>query len=304
MANYRAVISYVFISLRKKPRAMKKVQKWKCHLKNENDKEQIVPQPSASSVRALASKPYRRNKRLQDEMTAMEWIYTFQFKSHKNVLIFQPTTTKYLSNVHSGSVFARVHRSLLMSQTKNALIFYVNIKSILRVRTVRAHTFANEMFEKCAATAWKIFYDKTAFIFNVFMSNKNNQNKHNNNSQPNVKIYTNKHSLIRNDKGNKEKIKEKCWGKTESGILYTKWTCFFLFTHFPPTLTHTHRHIYIRIFQQYFHIFEMKNEEENKNDKRTHTHTYIHHKRHIMNVVKPYMCLYMQEQKKPQEKMK
>lgn len=71
-----------------------------------------------------------------------------------------------------------------------------------------ARTFANEMSEKCAAAAWKIFYDKTAFIFNVFMSNKNNQNKHNN--QPTECENIHKHSLIRNDKGNEEKIKEKC----------------------------------------------------------------------------------------------
>lgn len=84
--------------------------------------------------------------------------------------------------------------ALLLSQTKNTLIFYVNIK-IFYVCALWARTFANEMSEKCAATAWKIFYDKTAFIFNVFMSNKNNQNKHNNQptNQPNVKAYTNIH---------------------------------------------------------------------------------------------------------------
>lgn len=148
--------------------------------------------------------------------------------------------------------------------------------SILKCSTCAhgARTFANEMFEKCAATAWKTFYDRTAFIFNVFMSN--NKNKHNN-SKP----HEHWSEMIR-------EIKRK-FGQSaveERRVVHQMDMFLFvllIFLSFFSTKhsSYSHTHTYIEIFQQYFYIFKMKNEEDANNKTDKHTHTYIHHKRDI-----------------------
>lgn len=62
----------------------------------------------------------------------------------------------------------------VVARTNIHCVFYVNIK----IFYVSAYGALHTLQMKCKAenAAWKIFYDKTAFIFNVFMSNGNNNN--------------------------------------------------------------------------------------------------------------------------------
>lgn len=235
----------------------------------------------------------------------MEWQqwneYTHFNLSHIKMLSFFNQQQQNICQMFISEVKwrARVHRSLRCSCRKQKIHSF--FMSILKYFTC-AHCGRAHLQMKCLKNVLlllgKYFMTKQLLFSMCLWATKTTKTSTTTN-QPTKCESIHKHSLIRNDKGNEEKIKEKCWGKTESGIpnghVSLSFYSFFLF------FTRTH----IQIFEQYFYIFKMKNEEENKNDKQAHSHsTYIHHKRHIMNVVKPYMCLYMQEQKKPKNKIK
>lgn len=131
-----------------------------------------------------------------------------------------------------------------------------------------------QMYKKNAATAWKNILWQSSFYFQcVYKQNEESKN-----------VYFHWSEMIR-------EIKRKLWkvlGKWK--VVYNTRTCFFLVISFFFSTAHWN------LSAIFLHSIQKRKRRKKLIQKSTHRH----HKRHIMNVVKPYV--YMQEQKKKKKK--